>query len=46
MTHGPWAGRSFGGSSIVADADGRVLAVAKDRDVDVVVVDVPLGKGA
>ncbi|MGC8832454.1 MAG: carbon-nitrogen hydrolase family protein [Armatimonadota bacterium] len=46
MTHGPWAGRSFGGSSVVADADGRILAVAKDRDVDVMVVEIPLERSA
>lgn len=44
MTHGPWAGQTYGGQSVAADASGRVLAVARDRDVDVVLVDVPVGR--
>jgi len=44
MTHGPWAGRTFGGQSVVADRDGNVLAVGRDRDVDVMVVEVSVGR--
>lgn len=44
MTHGPWAGRTFGGQSVVADRDGKVLAVGKDRDVDLMVVEVNVGR--
>jgi predicted amidohydrolase len=44
MTHGPWAGHTFGGQSVAASSTGRILAVAKDRDVDVVVVKVNTGK--
>jgi N-carbamoylputrescine amidase len=43
MTHGPWKGQVYGGSSVVADAAGNLLAVLRDRDVDVRVVTVPLG---
>jgi len=39
ITHGPWTGRTYGGQSVIADAKGNVLATAKDRDVDVVVVE-------
>jgi predicted amidohydrolase len=42
MTHGPWKGQTFGGASLVADATGKVLALLRDRDVEVRVVDVPL----
>lgn len=39
MTHGPWAGQTYGGSSIVADGSGTRLAVLRDRDTDVRVID-------
>ena len=42
MTRGPWAGRTFGGASLVADGEGRVLARLRDRDVEVRIVDVPV----
>lgn len=42
MTRGPWAGRTFGGASVVADGSGMVIARLRDRDVEVRVVDVPL----
>lgn len=43
MTHGPWAGWTYGGSSFVADGNGRILFTARDRDTDVRVVDVAVG---
>lgn len=39
---GPWAGRTFGGWSLAANASSHVLATADDRNVDVVIVDVVL----
>lgn len=42
MTHGPWKGKTYGGASVVADGTGKVLAVLRDRDVDVRVMDVTL----
>lgn len=42
MTHGPWKGQTFGGASVVADGAGKTLAVLRDRDVEVRVVDAPL----
>lgn len=42
MTHGPWAGRVYGGGSVAADASGAILAVGADRDVDTVIVDLDL----
>ena len=44
ITHGPWTGRTYGGQSVATDADGNVLARGKDREADVVVFDVPLGR--
>jgi len=34
ITHGPWKGRTYGGQSTAADAQGQTLAVAKDRQQD------------
>jgi predicted amidohydrolase len=42
IAHGPWAGRICGGQSAVADRDGRILAVLRDRDAEVRVVEVPI----
>jgi predicted amidohydrolase len=42
MTHGPWKGRTYGGASVVAGGDGKTLAVLRDRDVDVRVMDLTL----
>ncbi len=42
MTHGPWKGYTYGGASVVADSKGKVLAVLRDRDTDVQVVELPL----
>jgi predicted amidohydrolase len=43
MTHGPWAGWTYGGSSFVADGAGRILVTARDRDTDTLVIDLPIG---
>jgi predicted amidohydrolase len=43
MTHGPWAGWTYGGSSFVADANGKILLTARDRDTDLRVIDLPIG---
>ena len=42
MTHGPWKGQTFGGSSVVANASGHVLATLRDRDVETRVIELPL----
>jgi predicted amidohydrolase len=44
MTHGPWTGWTYGGSSFVADGNGRILLTARDRDADLRVIDVPIGQ--
>ena len=43
MTHGPWAGQTYGGSSFVADGTGKILLTGKDRDTDFRVIDVQSG---
>lgn len=35
MTHGPWKGQTYGGASVVVDAEGKLLRVLRDRDVEV-----------
>jgi len=42
MTHGPWAGRVYGGQSVIADRTGRVILAGRDRDREVSVVAVPV----
>lgn len=43
MTHGPWTGWTYGGSSFVADGEGRILLTARDRDTDLRVIDLAVG---
>lgn len=43
ISHGPWARQTYGAASVVADADGHVLAVLRDRDVEVRTVELQLG---
>jgi predicted amidohydrolase len=42
ITHGPWTGMTYGGQSVVADSHGNIIALAKDRDREVLVVDIVL----
>lgn len=44
MTHGPWNGQTYGGSSFVADASGQIVLTLKDRDTDFQTIDVSLGQ--
>jgi predicted amidohydrolase len=46
MTHGPWKGYTYGGASVVADADGKVIEVLRDRDTDLRVVELTLKRHA
>lgn len=41
ISHGPWKGKVYGGQSTAADRDGQTIADAKDRQPDVIVVEVP-----
>jgi predicted amidohydrolase len=40
ITHGPWAGRTYAGHSVAAESTGRILALGRDFDRDIVVVTV------
>jgi len=42
ITNGPWTGLTYGGASVVADKDGNILAIGKDRDRDILIVEVPI----
>lgn len=44
MTHGPWTGQTYGGSSFVADGTGKILLTLRDRDTDVRVIAVEAGR--
>ncbi len=44
MTHGPWTGQTYGGSSFVADGSGKIILTLRDRDTDMKVIEVPLGR--
>lgn len=46
MTHGPWAGQTYGGSSFVADANGKILLTARDRDTDLRIIDLAIERSA
>lgn len=43
MSQGPWRGRTYGGASIVADAQGNTVALLKDRDVEVRTITLKVG---
>ena len=42
IMHGPWKGQTYGGASVVANASGQAVAVLRDRDVEVRVVELPI----
>jgi predicted amidohydrolase len=42
ISHGPWTGQVYGGQSVAADASGRVLGKAADRDREIKIIEVPL----
>lgn len=43
ISHGPWKGRTYGGHSVVAERNGEVVVTGKDRDRDVIIVEVVVG---
>jgi len=43
ITHGPWTGYVYGGQSAAADRSGNILARGRDRDRDIVIVELPIG---
>ncbi len=46
ITAGPWTGKTYGGQSVVADREGKVLTVLRDRDAEVRVIDLKIGRGS
>ncbi len=38
--HGPWEGMVFGGQSYAIDAKGNILAKGRDRERDILIVDI------
>ncbi|HPD30986.1 MAG TPA: carbon-nitrogen hydrolase family protein [Phycisphaerae bacterium] len=44
ITHGPWTGQTYGAASVVADRQGNILVILRDRDVDVQVIDLAIGR--
>jgi predicted amidohydrolase len=44
ITHGPWSGRIYGGQSVAVDGTGRVVTIAKDRDRDIIIVNINIGQ--
>ena len=44
ITHGPWTGRTYGGQSVAADRNGQVLEILRDRDAEVRVVEIVIGR--
>jgi predicted amidohydrolase len=39
ITHGPWTGWTYGGHSVAADRAGRLVAIGKDFDRDIRMID-------
>jgi len=42
ITHGPWKGYTYGGASVVSDADGKVVMLLRERNTDLGVVEIPI----
>jgi len=42
ISHGPWRGRVYGGSSIASDKRGNIIGICKDRDREVLVLTITL----
>ena len=40
ITSGPWKGYIYGGQSVIADRTGQVLAIGKDREQDILILDI------
>ena len=40
ISHGPWTGLVYGGASVVSDKSGNILAIGKDRDREVMIVEI------
>lgn len=45
ITCGPWKGRTYEGHSVVADSSGSILALGKDNEEEILLVEIPLPRG-
>jgi predicted amidohydrolase len=46
ISAGPWKGKTYGGQSVVADGQGKVVEVLRDRDTDVRVIELRVREAA
>ena len=46
ITKGPWKGRIFGGHSVAADKNGKILTVGADRDREIKIFSVKTGSSS
>jgi len=44
ISQGPWKGKTYGGQSVVADPQGHILTTLKDRDAEVLVIEIETGR--
>lgn len=44
ISQGPWKGKTYGGQSVVADPQGHILTILKDRDAEVRVIEIKTGR--
>jgi len=42
ITTGPWKGKTLQGHSVVADSTSKIIALGKDNEEEILIVDVPL----
>lgn len=42
ISSGPWKGRIYGGQSVIADKKGKILAIGKDREPDILIKEISL----
>ena len=42
ITHGPWTGYVYGGQSVIVNSIGKLLAVGKDREPDIIIQEILL----
>jgi predicted amidohydrolase len=40
VSHGPWAGQIYGGQSVACDAKGRTMKIGKDREPEIMIVNI------
>lgn len=44
VSSGPWAGQIYGGQSVVCDKTGNTITIGKDREPEILVVEIKLDK--